>query len=103
MANSNPIRQKLAFNLLEELSEPDFLAEWTEALGWLPARSSALDKWENEGLKPALLKLGEATKLYPPEEIVNRLGPALRNASLLILIDSADPLETTKTTIESIK
>jgi len=103
LANSNPIRQELAFNLLEELSEADFLAEWTEALGWLPARSSALDKWENEGLKPALLKLGEATKLYPPEEIVNRLGPALRNASLLILIDSADPLETTKTTIESIK
>lgn len=103
LGNSNPIRQELALDLLEELSEANFLAEWTEALGWLPARSSALDKWENEGLKPVLLKLGEATKLYPPEEIVNRLGPALRNASLLILVDSADPLETTKTTIESIK
>ena len=103
LANSNPIRQELAFNLLEELSEADFLAEWTEALGWLPARSSALDKWENENLKPALLKIGQATKLYPPEEIVNRLGPALRNASLLILVESADPLETTRTTIESIK
>ncbi len=103
LGNSNPIRQELALDLLEELSEADFLAEWTEALGWLPARSSALEKWENEDLKPALLQLGKATKLFPPEEIVNRLGPALRNASLLILVDSADPLETTKTTIESIK
>ena len=103
LGNSNPIRQELALDLLEELSEADFLAEWTEALGWLPSRPSALDEWENEDLKPALLKLGQATKLFPPEEIVNRLGPALRNASLLILVDSADPLETTKTTIESIK
>ena len=103
LGNSNPIRQELAIELIKELSDADFLAEWTETLGWLPARSSALEKWENENLKPALLTLGEATKLYPPEEIINRLGPALRNASLLILIESADPLETTRTTIESIK
>lgn len=103
LGNSNPIRQELALDLLEELLEANFLAEWTEALGWLPSRPSALNNWKNEDLKPALLQLGQATKLYPPEEIINRLGPALRNASLLILIDSADPLETTKTTIESIK
>lgn len=103
LGNSDPSRQELAIDLIKELSDADFLAEWTEALGWLPARSSALEKWENEDLKPALLALGEATKLYPPEEVVNRLGPALRNASLLILIESADPLETARTTIESIK
>ena len=103
LGNADPIRQELAVDLIKELSEADFLAEWTEALGWLPARSSALEKWENEDLKPALLTLGQATKLYPPEEIINRLGPALRNASLLILKESADPLETTRTTIESIK
>lgn len=103
LGNSDPIRQELAIDLIKELSDADFLAEWTEALGWLPARPSALEKWGEESLKPALLKLGQATKLYPPEEIVNRIGPALRNASLLILKDNADPLETTKTTIESIK
>lgn len=103
LGNSDPIRQELAIDLIKELSDADFLSEWTEALGWLPASSSALDKWENESLKPALLKLGQVTKLFPPEDIINRIGPALRNASLLILRDNADPLETTKTTIESIK
>lgn len=103
LGNPDPARQELALDLMAELTETEFLSNWSEALGWLPARPSALGAWKNPKLKPALEKIAQATRLYPPEEIVNRLGPALRNATLLILRDGADPIETAKTTIESIK
>ena len=102
-ANPRPNRQELALDLLEELVDTDFMASWTEALGRLPARPSALQAWTEAEMKPALEQIAQATRLYPPEEVVNRLGPALRNATLLILRDAADPIETAKTTIESIK
>ena len=103
LGNPDPARQELALDLLSELTETEFLSNWSEALGWLPARPSALGAWKNPNLKPALEKIAQGTRLYPPEEIINRLGPALRNATLLILRDGADPIETAKTTIESIK
>jgi hypothetical protein len=103
LGNPDPIRQELAMKLLAELTETEFLSSWSEALGWLPARPSALGAWKEPNLKPSLEKIAQAARLYPPEEIVNRLGPALRNATLLILRDGADPIETAKTTIESIK
>ena len=103
LGNPDPARQELALDLLKALSETEFLSSWSEALGWLPARPSALGAWKDPNLKPALEKIAQATRLYPPEEVVNRLGPALRNATLLILRDGADPIETAKTTIESIR
>lgn len=103
LGNPDPARQELALDLMAELTETEFLSSWSEALGWLPARPSALGAWTDPDLKPALEKIAQATRLYPPEEIVNRLGPALRNATLLILRDGADPIETAKTTIESIR
>lgn len=103
LGNPDPVRQELALNLMAELTDTEFLSSWSEALGWLPARPSALGAWKDPNLKPALEKIAQATRLYPPDEIVNRLGPALRNATLLILKDGADPTETAKTTIESIK
>ena len=103
LGNSDPARQELALDLLAELTETEFLSSWSEALGLLPARPSALSAWKDPNLKPALDKIAQATKLYPPEEVINRLGPALRNATLLILRDGADPSETAKITIESIK
>ena len=103
LGNPDPARQEIALDLISELTETEFLSSWSEALGFLPARPSALGAWKNPNLKPALEKIAQATRLYPPEEVINRLGPALRNATLLILRDGADPIETAKTTIESIK
>lgn len=103
LAKPSSKRQELALDLLEELSNTDFMASWSEALGRLPARPSALQGWTETELKPALEQMAQAARLYPPEEVLNRLGPALRNAALLILRDAADPVETAKITIESIK
>ncbi len=103
LGSQDPQRQELAVALIAHLSETQFLAEWSEALKAIPPRPSALGSWEEIALKPALEKMASGAVLYPPDAIMNNLGPILRNATLLILRDNADVVETAKQAVESVK
>lgn len=96
-------RQELAVALIAHLSETQFLAEWSESLKALPPRPSALGSWEEVSLKSALDKMANGAILYPSDAIMNNLGPILQNATLLILRDNADVVETAKQAVESVK
>jgi ABC-type glycerol-3-phosphate transport system substrate-binding protein len=103
LGSQEPQRQELAVALIAHLSETQFLAKWSEALKEIPARPSALGSWEESSLKPALEKMASGAVLYPPDSVMNNIGPILRNATLLILRDNADVGETTKQALESVK
>ncbi len=103
LGSQEPQRQELAVALIAHLSETQFLAKWSEALKAIPSRPSALGAWEETSLKPALEKMASGAVLYPPDVIMNNLGPILRNATLLILRDNADVVETAKQAVESVK
>ena len=103
LGSQEPQRQELAVALIAHLSETQFLAKWSEALKEIPARPSALGSWEESSLKPALEKMASGAVLYPPDAVMNNIGPILRNATLLILRDNADVGETTKQALESVK
>jgi hypothetical protein len=103
LGSQEPQRQELAVALIAHLSETQFLAKWSEALKAIPPRPSALGSWEETSLKPALEKMASGALLYPPDGIMNNLGPILRNATLLILRDNADVVETAKQAVESVK
>ena len=103
LGSQEPQRQELAMALIAHLSETQFLAEWSEALKALPARPTALGAWEEIPFKSALEKMASGAILYPPDPIMNSLGPILRNAILLILRDNADVVETAKQAVESVK
>jgi len=103
LGSADIARQELALDLLEELMQTEFLAKWTEALHRLPSKPSALGSWTEPDLKPALEKIAGATVIYPPNAVLNQLGPILRNATLLILRDGGDVVETARQAIESVK
>ena len=103
IGSQEPQRQELAVALIAHLSETQFLAKWSEALRAIPPRPSALGGWEETSLKPALEKMASGAILYPPDAVMNNLGPILRNATLLILRDNADVVETAKQAVESVK
>lgn len=103
LGSQEPQRQELALALIAHLSETQFLATWSEALKAIPPRPSALGAWAETSLKPALEKMASGAVLYPPDAVMNNLGPILRNASLLILRDNADVVETAKQAVESVK
>jgi hypothetical protein len=103
LGSEEPQRQELAVALIAHLSDTQFLAKWSEALKAIPARPSALGSWEETSLKPALEKMASGAILYPPDSVMNNIGPILRNATLLILRDNADVVETAKQAVESVK
>ncbi len=103
LGSQEPQRQELAVALIAHLSDTQFLAKWSEALKELPPRPSALGSWEETSLKPALEKMASGAILYPPDSVMNNIGPILRNATLLILRDNADVVETAKQAVESVK
>ena len=103
LGTQEPQRQELAVALIAHLSQTQFLASWSEALKALPPRPTALGSWEDTALKPALEKMARGAVLFPPDAVMNSLGPVLRNATLLILRDNADVVETAKQAVESVE
>lgn len=103
LANPDEGQQALGILLMQDLTEPAFLAKWSEALGYVPARPSALGAWTDQNLKPALEKIMNVARLYPRDEIINSLGPVLRNATLMIIRDNASVEEAVEAAIEGIK
>lgn len=103
LANPDTGRQALALELLEELMQTEFLGRWSESLHKLPSKPTALGSWTEPKLKPALEKIAQVVVLFPEEAVLNKLGPILRNATLLILRDGGDVVETARQAIESVK
>ena len=103
LANPDEAQQGLGTKLIQDLTETNFLASWSEALGYVPARPTALGAWTNVDLKPALERVMNIARLYPRDETIISLGPILRNAALMIIRDGATVEEAVSQALEGIK
>ncbi|MGW8251686.1 MAG: hypothetical protein ACWGO1_13655, partial [Anaerolineales bacterium] len=77
--------------LAEFLSEGDFLASWTTALGYLPTRPSALANWNTAALRTLAAEIVTSAQLIPASDVLNSLSPLLQKATLDVLELNADP------------
>lgn len=85
VATPNTDRQDAAEDLALFLSESEFLGNWTQALGYLPVRPSALASWEdgpNQSLASVILPSAVPT---PSHTNIALLGPAFQQAVNAIL------------------
>lgn len=103
LSSPDPAAQRIAASLADFLTESQFLAQWTQALGMLPSRPSALSLWEDNTYQASLDVIASTALLNPRAEVYNRVGPVLRNAVILILKDNASPEETAKEALESMQ
>jgi len=86
-----PERRALSVKLVEWLVDPEFLARWTEAAGYLPTRPSVLAGWNNPELKATFGQVAQAASPRPSGELIAGLGPVLREATLKVIRLEADP------------
>ncbi len=96
-------RQALAVDLAEFLVQPDFLAEWSMAAGYLPARPSALEAWQNQSLKSTLNQVALMTQLRPSNDVLSTIGPILREGVGQILQGVVDPAQAAQVAVESLE
>lgn len=92
-AVADPIadRRAVSARLVEWLSDAEFLAEWTEALGMLPTRPASLAAWKDQSLKTVLGQVALLARARPSVELATSLGPVLRDSTISVIKKEAEP------------
>jgi len=99
LAGSNPQTDLLAAELAEWLTAGDFLAEWDQALGYLPPRPNALKTLDSRG---ALDAVSQSAQVMPSNDLVLTVGPVFQTALGRILNGEA-PEVVAKESVEALK
>jgi ABC-type glycerol-3-phosphate transport system substrate-binding protein len=104
-ALSNPQieRQALSADLAEFLTQGAFLAEWTEAAGYLPPRASALQGWSNAALRSLMERIIRSARIIPPNDVMAVLGPALQQATVNVLKQQSNPAAAVNEAVDSLE
>lgn len=95
-------RHSLAVALAEFLVEPDYLASWSLAAGYIPPRPSALDGWQNQTIRTTVSQIALMTHLRPSNDVVLILGPVMRDGTRQIMQDLVDPAQAAQMAVESL-
>jgi multiple sugar transport system substrate-binding protein len=103
VATSEENRQALAVDLAEFLVQPDYLAEWSLAAGYLPSRPSSLEGWQDPSLRSTLSQVASMTQLLPTHDVLSTIGPILREGTRQILRGAVDPAQAAQVAIESLE
>ena len=91
VAASDPARQMLAAEMMSWLSDPAFLAEWTEAQGIMPPGRSALELLAAGNRRELVSSISEKALPFPDDEILVFAGPVFSKAARRVLIDGVSP------------
>lgn len=102
LASPDPERQELSTELAEFLSDSDFMAGWTAAAGYLPTRASALASWKDIAIQPLASQILSSARLYPSEDLLTSLAPALQKATVEVLKQENDPRKAADEAAESL-
>jgi len=103
LAGSNSENQPLAVELAEFLSDSEFLAEWTQAAGYLPTRPTALSSWSEAEEQTVITQTAESANLIPTEDILVTVGPLFSEATLAVLNGEQLPADAAKSVAEQLK
>lgn len=102
LASPDPERQKLSADLAEFLSDGDFLAQWTTALGYLPTRPSAMANWGTASQRSLASEIVSSAQLVPSGDVLSSISPLLLNATVNVLKQQAEPAEAAREAAESL-
>jgi ABC-type glycerol-3-phosphate transport system substrate-binding protein len=102
LASPDPEKQKLSADLAEFLSEGDFLARWTTALGYLPTRPSAMANWGTASQRSLASEIVSSAQLIPSGDVLNSISPLLLNATVNVLKQQAEPSVAAREAVESL-
>ncbi len=103
LATPDVNRQAFSIALAEFLTDPEFLAEWNAALGYLPPRPSALDNLQDGILRSTLNQIALMTRLQPSNDIISSIGPIIRDQTHQVLQGLVDPSQAAQVAVESLE
>jgi len=103
VVSSNSETEQEAVELIEFLTESSYLDTWGVEAGYLPVRPSGMDSWSETTFFTTLQQLLPSAVLVPGNEVVDDLGPGLRDAVISVLKDQIEPIDALSAVLEEIQ
>ena len=103
LTNPDADRRILAAELAEYLVSTDFIADWSEAAGFLPPTNSALLQWENQNDRAVAERVINSAYLIPSNEIIQISGTTLKDGTVAILKNQVNAQTAVQSVIEKLK
>ncbi|MBN1439174.1 MAG: extracellular solute-binding protein [Anaerolineales bacterium] len=103
LATADPMRRIKAADLILWLTDPEFLAEWSQAQGVLPASSEAVALWPPGNERELAAGVSGPALPFPDDEISAFIGPIFSKAVRKVLVEGATPEEAAREAAESIR
>jgi ABC-type glycerol-3-phosphate transport system substrate-binding protein len=103
LSSPRPERQALAAQLAVHLTESDFLAQWTQALGYLPPRPSALAAWQDTSMRLLVEEISTSAALVPSADVLPGLAAPLLTAATQMLKQQGDPTQAAEEAVISLQ
>ena len=100
---SNIETEQEAVELIEFLTESSYLNTWGVEAGYLPVRPSGLDSWSETPFYSTLQQLLPAAVLLPGNDLLDDLGPEIRDAVISVLKDQVEPAVALSALLEEIQ
>ena len=103
LADNDPEIAEIAMQLAEFLIEKEYLAQWSQSIGYLPVRPSSLTAWQNREDFITISGILNSAHNRPDTEIVNQIGPILREAIKAILLQEKTPEAAVESALDQIE
>jgi ABC-type glycerol-3-phosphate transport system substrate-binding protein len=91
LAGRDQGKRKVTVELAEFLTDPHFLATWTQAAGYLPTRPSSLSPGPNTASQKTIARIAQSAQLLPPTDVLSSLGNPLQQAVMALFKGQSDP------------
>jgi multiple sugar transport system substrate-binding protein len=91
LTGKDEAKRSSSVRLAEFLVDKEFLAQWTNAAGYLPPRVDALQNWQESETRQVIEQISYSAWLLPPEDLVSSIGPALEQAVVNVIKAQSEP------------
>ncbi|MCJ7715342.1 MAG: extracellular solute-binding protein [Anaerolineales bacterium] len=88
---SNAETEQITVELAEYITSETYLSTWSFEGGYIPTRPSGMDSWSEITFFPNLQQLLPSAVLIPNIDLVDELGPEIRDAVVAVLKDQIEP------------
>jgi len=102
IVNTQPEHEAAAAALVTWLTDPQHLADWTQAAGLLPVRTTVLARWPASPRTAFADQVLAQAQLPPPAQVVSVIGPVLQQALADVLNDRATPVSAAAVAVQTI-
>lgn len=102
LADNDNLTRDTSIELIEFLSENEFLIEWTAAVGYLPTKGTVMDGWPDQTLRLTFDQVLSTAEVRPANELLASLGPVLRESVLSVFNELAEPEQAAQSAAEKL-